>query len=161
MSTLYELTGEYIMLAEMLADEEEENQVILDTLEAIEGEFEEKAENYAKIIKMLEADSKAIKGEIERLSKRKQSLEKRGEMIKQSLENAMRATGKTKFQTLLFHFHISKNGGKAPILLTGEVPEEYRKPGEANLTAIREALEAGEKLSFATVGERGESLKIR
>ena len=161
MSTLYELTGEYILLAEMLSDEEEENQVILDTLEAIEGEFEEKAENYAKIIKMLEADSKAIKEEIDRLMKRKQSLEKRGEMIKQTLENAMKATGKTKFQTLLFRFNISKNGGKTPILITGEVPEEYRKPGEANMAAIREALEAGEKLTFATMGERGESLKIR
>lgn len=161
MSTLYELTGEYLQLCDMLSDEEENNQVILDTLEAIDGELEDKADNYAKLVKNLEADAKAIKTEIERLTQRKQSLEKRADMIKQTLENSMRATGKTKFKTLLFSFNISKNGGKAPLLLTGEVPEEYRKPGEPDSQRIREALETGEKLNFAAIGERGESLRIK
>lgn len=161
MSTLYELTGEYLQLCDMLSDEEENNQVILDTLEAIDGELEDKADNYAKLVKNLEADAKAIKTEIERLTQRKQSLEKRADMIKQTLENSMRATGKTKFKTLLFSFNISKNGGKAPLLLTGEVPEEYRKPGEPDNQRIREALETGEKLNFAAIGERGESLRIK
>lgn len=161
MSTLYELTGEYLQLCDMLSDEEENNQVILDTLEAIDGELEDKADNYAKLVKNLEADAKAIKTEIERLTQRKQSLENRADMIKQTLENSMRATGKTKFKTLLFSFNISKNGGKAPLLLTGEVPEEYRKPGEPDNQRIREALEIGEKLNFAAIGERGESLRIK
>lgn len=161
MSTLYELTGEYLQLCDMLSDEEENNQVILDTLEAIDGELEDKADNYAKLVKNLEADAKAIKTEIERLTQRKQSLENRADMVKRTLENSMRATGKTKFKTLLFSFNISKNGGKAPLLLTGEVPEEYRKPGEPDNQRIREALETGEKLNFAAIGERGESLRIK
>ena len=57
MSTLYEITGDYLRLLEML--EEEENidpQAFADTLDGIDGEFEIKADNYARIIKELWAE---------------------------------------------------------------------------------------------------------
>lgn len=52
MSTLYEITGDYLRLLEMLEEEESiDPQAFNDTLEGIEGEFEIKADNYARIIK--------------------------------------------------------------------------------------------------------------
>lgn len=161
MSTLYKLTEEYLQLLDMLSDEEENNQTILDTLEAIDGELEDKADNYAKLIKNMKADADGIQVEIDRLTRRKQSLENRAKMIKQSLENSMRVTGKTKFKTLLFSFFISKNGGQTEIEIKGEVPPEYLKPGEPDKKKIREVLKAGTRLEFAEFKERGESLKIR
>lgn len=51
MNTLYELTGQYLELLEMLEnDDGTEEQVIRDTLEGIDGELEIKADNYAEII---------------------------------------------------------------------------------------------------------------
>ena len=51
MSNLYQLTSNYETVLNMLYDEEIDEQMILDTLEAIEGEIEDKADGYAKIIK--------------------------------------------------------------------------------------------------------------
>ena len=55
MSNLYELTNNYETLLNMLYDEDADEEMILDTLESIEGEIEDKADGYAKIIRELEA----------------------------------------------------------------------------------------------------------
>lgn len=61
MSNIYELTSNYEHLLNMLYDEDVDEQAILDTLESIEGDIEDKADGYAKIIKELEAKQKFIK----------------------------------------------------------------------------------------------------
>ena len=43
MSSIYELTGEYMELMDMLEDEEVDEQTIIDTLEALDGEIKNKA----------------------------------------------------------------------------------------------------------------------
>ena len=49
MSTLYEITGDYLRMLEMLEEEESiDPQAFKDTLDGIEGEFEIKADNYAR-----------------------------------------------------------------------------------------------------------------
>ena len=59
MSTLYEITGQYLELLDMLQNSDDiEGEILKDTLEGIEGELEVKAENYAKIIKELTLDAK-------------------------------------------------------------------------------------------------------
>ena len=47
---LYEIEQQWEEIFEMLADDEIDEEMIFDTLESIEGEFEDKADNYAKII---------------------------------------------------------------------------------------------------------------
>ena len=88
------------------------------------------------------------------------------ERMKEHLQAAMEATGKTKFKTKLFSFGIQKNGGKAPLILDTEdyehLPEGMRKiTYEPDNTAIREYLEAGNTLEWAHIGERGYSLRIK
>ena len=48
----------------MMEDPELDPQTLADTMEAVEGELEIKAENYAKVMKNLEADVAGIKAEI-------------------------------------------------------------------------------------------------
>ena len=67
MSTLYELTGNYVTLMDMLDDPEVDPITLMDTLDAVEGELDEKAENYGRIIRNLEAEAKALNCEIIRL----------------------------------------------------------------------------------------------
>lgn len=166
MSTLYELTGDYETLLHMLFDEEEDEQCILDTLEGIEGEIEAKADGYAKVIRNMEASVDGIKEEQERLGRRRKMIEGNISRMKKYLFDAMKFTGKTKFKTDLFSFSIAKNGGKQPLELftddADRVPEAFRKQiTEIDKEAVREALEKGEKLEFAALKERGESLRIR
>lgn len=162
MSNLYQLTNDYETVLNMLYDENVDEQMILDTLEAIEGEIEDKADNYAKIIKELEAKQNARKEEAKRLTESAKVFENRVKALKSNLFNSMKATGKTKFATDLFSFNIAKNGGKQTLTIDGEVPEEYTKTITENDTdKIRQALEKGEKLTFAHFEPRGESLRIK
>ena len=64
---LYELTEQYDGVMNLLYDGETDEQTILDTLESIEGEIEDKADNYAKIIKTMTAEAEAIKSEEDRI----------------------------------------------------------------------------------------------
>ena len=61
MSTLYQITGEYLNLLDM-ADEEDE--AFLDTLESIQGEIEEKAESYVVVMKEMDASIAKYDAEI-------------------------------------------------------------------------------------------------
>ena len=159
---IYELTGNYEHLLNMLYDKDVDEQAILDTLESIEGDIEDKADGYAKIIKELEAQSKARKEEAKRLTESAQTIDNRIKMLKSNLFNCMKITGKTKFTTNLFSFNIVKNGGKLPLTIDGEVPKEYTKTVIENDTSkIRQALENGENLPFAHLEPRGERLSIR
>ncbi len=160
MSNLYELTNNYDTVLNMLYEENIDEQMILDTLEGIEGEIEDKADNYAKIIKELLGDAKKIKEEKQRLDVRQKSFENRAKFLKDNLQNTMKEIGKTKFKTELFSFSIAKNGGKQGLTIDGDVPDSFKKL-ETDKDKIREALEEGQELPFAHLEPRGESLRIR
>ena len=162
MSSLYELTNNYETVLNMLYDENIDEQMILDTLESIDGEIEDKADGYAKIIKELEDKRDARKAEAKRLTDNATLFDNRIKRLKQNLFNTMKQTGKTNFSTNLFTFRIQKNGGKRALTIDGEVPKEYTKTIIENDTEkIRQALESGEKLPFAHLEAQGESLRIK
>ena len=162
MSNLYELTNNYETVLNMLYDEDTDEQMILDTLESIEGEIEDKADGYAKIIKELEAKRDARKAEAKRLTDSVSVFDNRIKSLKQNLFSTMKQTGKTKFATDLFSFNIVKNGGKQSLTIDGEVPKEYTKTITENDTdKIRQALEEGKELPVAHLEPRGESLRIK
>ena len=145
MANLYELTGDFLTLMDMLEDEECDEQCIMDTLESVEYEIEEKADGYAKIIKSLESDIEGLSKETDRLTARKKTYENRIKWLKQNLEMCMRATGKKKFTTDLFSFGIQKNGGKRKLVIDVDVenvPEQYRikQPDAIDGDWIREYL---------------------
>ncbi len=162
---LYELTSEFLQLQQMLEDPDMDSQLLADTMEAIEGEIEWKADNYAKVIKNMEASIDAIKKEQERLSNKKSILEGSIQRLKDNLQNAMYATGKTKFKTDLFSFNIQKNGGSLPVIVdveTEKLPDDLVIVSEKpDLKAIAKYIEETGDVTYAHFGERGESLRIK
>ena len=166
MSSMYKLTSDYEAVLQMVYDDERDEQTIIDTLEAIEGAIEDKADGYAMIIKSLDADAKGIDAEIKRLQSRKQTLSNRAERLKRQLEDTMRSTGKTKFDTLLFGFRLQKSGGKRALVLDCEpnqLPLCLQKVTvAANNDAIRQLLEqAGtEANQYAHLAPQSEGLRI-
>lgn len=159
--SLYQMSQEWEDVFDKLLDPEIPEEAVFDTIEMIEADMDIKAENYGKIIRSMEGDSSALREEIQRLQKRKKSLDSRADMLKQRLFDAMKATGRLEIKTNLFTFSIQGNGGLRPVDLTDAVPTEWLKPGEPDIKRIRESLEAGNVLPFATLGERGEGLRIR
>lgn len=162
MSTLYELTEAYQELLSMALDPETNPEALADTMEAIDGEIEVKADGYAKVMRNLEADASAIKAEIARLTERKKSIETNIDRMKRALESSMRATGKTKFKTTLFSFGIQKNVPSVSILDESKIPEQFLIPQSPKIDkrAIMAALKDGEHYEWAEVVQT-ESLRIR
>jgi hypothetical protein len=166
MSSLYQLTETYDVVLNMFYDEEADEQTILDTLEGIEGEFEDKADNYAKLIKTIKYDAEIIRAEIERLRTRLTTMENHAQHLKDTLEANMKQIGKTKFKTPLFSFNIQKNGGLQPLKLdvmdVNTIPKDYLIPQDPlpNNEKIRELLTT-QQVAWAHLEPRGESLRIR
>ena len=161
MSTLYELTDEYLKLLEMAEDPDVDEEAFQDTLEGLDGEIEIKADGYAKIIKQLELNVEGCAAEIGRLQNVKKVYENNVSRIKASLEKAMRETGKVKFKTNLFSFGIKKNPASLVIDDDHAIPPEYIIiEQKANKTAIKQAIKKGETFDWARL-EQSESLNIR
>ena len=162
--TLYELTDELMTLAEMMEDADTEEQVLLDTIEAVGGEYDAKIENYCKLIKNLDAESNALKEESKRLASRQKTIDGNIARLKAFMMESMKQTGRSDAGGLL-RARIAKNGGVLPLIMSAspeELPQEFQKVTiEANNEAIRKALDEGQELEFAQYGERGESLRIK
>lgn len=158
--TLYELTGQYLELLDMAEDVDAET--LADTLEAIGGEIEDKADNYAKVIRNIEGDVQKVKSEIDRLTAKKQTMENNVRRIKESLQASMMATGKTKFKTQLFSFGIQKNPASVQIKEGAKVPAQFYKQPEPVLdkTALKNYLKENGAQDYAELVQT-ESLRIR
>lgn len=161
---IYELTDQYRLLeqAMLLNPESEELEA---EFSKISDSIENKADNYAKIIKNFEADMNAIDNEIERLKERKSMFKNNISRMKENLMWSMKETGRTKFKTELFSFGVVKNGGKAPLKMMvkpEELPEELTTVTvSANNDAIRKYIEETGDLTYAYIEDRGEHLNIR
>jgi hypothetical protein len=151
-----------MLLAE---DPDTDPQAFADTLEGIEGELEDKADNYAKVIRSLEADAAACDAEAKRLRAKKQTIENNIKRMKGALQYAMQTTGKVKFKTPLFSFGIRKNPASVVIdaVNVRDFPEEFIIESEPILDkkALKDALKAGEDLTGLCHLEQSESLSIR
>ena len=164
---IYDLTNEYINLLALAEDPEVDLEELSTAMEEISGEIEDKADGYAFVVQRINSDIDSISAEIKRLQERKKVFESRAERIKETLMKSMNAIGRKKIQTATHTFTVAKNGGKIPVVISpfataNDIPDEFRSVKyDFNKDAIREALEAGEILDFAELGERGESLRIK
>lgn len=171
---LYELTGQFLELLNMFEDDEVDEQIIMDTLEGVECEIEEKADNYAKIIKNLQMDIEGMEKENNRLKARQKTFENRIKWLKENLKTCMELTGKRKFTTELFSFNIQKNGGKRKLVVDVDVenlPKEFRisQPDIVNGDALRDYLkdngydgqDGSLHCEWCHLEPQGEGLRIR
>ena len=162
MAKLYEIVGElqdFVTANEGLEDE----QAYKDTLEALQGELNDKVSQWGRCIRNLEAERDAIKAEADRLAKRAQTLDKRVTHMKETLLMYMKAAGVTEAGDTIIKAKI-RTASTAPLIVDippEEVPEEYRKTIiEVDKPAIKDAIKHGKEFTWAHMGERSEFIKI-
>lgn len=162
MSTMYELTDNFMAVLEMASDPEIPPEAIADTLEGIEGEIELKAQSYTIIIKELEGEAVKLKTEETRLLSKRKSLENNIKRIKDNLFNAMKITGKEKFKTDLFSFGIQKSPAKLVIDDSSLIPEKYyvEQAPKLDEQRLKSDLKSGIECEYAHL-EQGEHVRIR
>jgi hypothetical protein len=165
MSTLYELTADFMMLLEMAEDPDTDPVAFEDTMEALGLEIEDKADGYAKVIRQLEGNIAACKAEIQRLKTAATVMENNIKRMKENLQDTMEVTGKRKFKTPLFSFNIQKN---PPSLVldavdTNNIPGEYLIPQEPKVDTakLKNDIKAGKDLDGIAHLESGYSLRIK
>ena len=163
MAKLYEIVAElqdFVTANEGLEDE----QAYRDTLEGLQGELDDKVSQWARCIKNLEGERDAIKAEGDRLTKRARSIDNEVKHMKDTLLMYLKAAGVSKAGDAVIKASIVKNGGQAPLeidLIPVDLPEDFQKITiDADKEAIRAALEGGQQLEWARIGERGEHVKI-
>lgn len=164
MSTLYELTSDYLELLNLLEDPDGDPQAIEDTLEGLDYEIELKADGYAKIIAQLDADASAVDAETKRLQTRKKRMRNSRDRLKKALAGAMIATGKRKIKTELFSFSIRKTPARVVIDEQYEnLPEKYLIPQDPKIDRdkIKDDIKAGKDLSGIAHLEQDETVSIR
>lgn len=132
---LVDLVGEWKQVAEMSLDPEVDQQVIADTLEAIEGEIEVKAVGYAKVIRKIEFEKAAIsarkayvKDILKELTAMEDNCDNRVNWLKENLKAGMIAVGKEKFKTDTLSFNVRGAGGKQKLEKVEEkVPDNFKR----------------------------------
>lgn len=131
MSTIYEITDDVLALIQMM-EEDPENEVIKDTLEALSGELDVKAESYCKVIAEFKAKEDALASAIDSLSQKKQSVTANIDRLKKALFESMKATGKEKIKGDLFYLYI-KNNAESLDQVPDKLPEKYMVPQEPKI----------------------------
>ena len=166
--------GNYIgddgeIITDLEALRESYRQAWFDTLTAIEGEFDAKAENIAVYIKNMSAEVKALKAEEDALKRRRLAFEKSVERMKAYLLGSMHATGRLKIDMPRARLSIRKNAESLVITDNAAFIEwaqahnndllKYAPP-EICKTDAKKLVQAGERLPFVHL-TRTESLTIK
>ena len=168
-TTLYSLTEEYCRLMEMAEDPDIEEDVFKDTLDALRGDLEHKAESYACVIANLKVKLGAIEGEMEAIKKEHDrlkafhdSIEGNIERMKTSLIGSMRATNNQKLKTNRFTLWIQQTTPAVIIDDKEAISSKYMVPQDPKVdkTAIGKDLKAGVKIPWAHL-ESHDSLRIK
>jgi len=146
MSSLFILKDNYKQIYDLIAEQEDE-QILKDTLNSINDALEDKADGYVAVIKSLETDNNAIDEEIKRLKQRKTSNENGIKRLKETLQQVMEETGKEKFKTALNSYSIANNPPSLEVKDKNIVPKEFFTEQEPKLNkkellkAVKEGLE--------------------
>ena len=109
MSTLYDITNEYIEILMDCQNQEELSDELIDKLESINETFDEKANNVALVIEELKADCGKINNEIDRLNSRLTVKVKSLRKLEAYLRDKMVYVGKNKVETPIHTISIRKS----------------------------------------------------
>ena len=161
MSNLFELKDNYQQVYDLIAEQEDE-QILKDTLASINDAIEEKADGYVAVIKSLDADNNAIDEEIKRLRQRKSSNQKGVKRLKESLQEVMEQTGKEKFKTSLNSYSIANNPPSLDVIDETLIPKQYyveQKP-KLDKKELLKAVKGGLELKGVEL-KQSRSLRVR
>ena len=174
MTSLYEITHELARLDAALqaaggdVSDGSAGETIAKFAKEYEWQLEGKVDAYGKYWQGMKTQIEGIAAEIERLSKRKQTLNNNIEKLKSLAKEGMEIRGVNKLEGKLFTISIQKNGGAPPLIyktVVDALPEHLCKPPvrEPDAKTIRQLIEAGDAVAiqFAAIGEAGYSVRIK
>lgn len=158
---LYEIAETYNRFVQAVEDGEVPEECIEDTLEAIQGELEDKVDNIACLIKTLNAETAAMKEEKKNLEARMKSKANLAEKLKAYVSETMRNSGINKIETVRNKLSFRKSTSLfienedefiAMAITENEMLLRYAKP-EINKDVVKDYLKNGVVIPGAEMKE--------
>ena len=162
---LYEIEQNYLSALDLFTDPEVDipPETVADTLEAITGEFQEKAIAVAAFAKQMEAEANAIKQVEESMAKRRRSLEARAHWLLDYVKTGMELLSQKKISSTWFVLSIQKNPVAVDVYNADTIPDEFKHTVieiKIDKTAIKSALGLGREIPGARLTQ-GTRLAIK
>ncbi|AGU85007.1 TPA: siphovirus Gp157 family protein [Neisseria gonorrhoeae] len=159
--TLYRCAADVQAALDYYFDSETERE---DTLEAVIGQFEVKAQSVIAYIKNQEITEKMLEGHIRRMTGKLKAVKAQNQSLKDYLARNMQAAGITEIKADDGTFKASFRKSEAVVILDeAQIPAEFMREAvktEPDKTAIRKAIESGRQVAGAKIEGR-KNLQIR
>ncbi|AKP11951.1 siphovirus Gp157 family protein [Neisseria gonorrhoeae] len=159
--TLYRCAADVQAALDYYFDSETERE---DTLEAVIGQFEVKAQSVIAYIKNQEITEKMLEGHIGRMTGKLKAVKAQNQSLKDYLARNMQAAGITEIKADDGTFKASFRKSEAVVILDeAQIPAEFMREAvktEPDKTAIRKAIESGRQVAGAKIEGR-KNLQIR
>lgn len=159
MTALYKIANQYAELSNSDMDAE----MIADTLEGIEGEFEDKLENIMGAIKNLEAESEMLKTESKNLAERAKSAQNKADSMKQYIIKSLMTMDKKSMSAGVHKVTVVKPRASVDIIDANKLPAEfveYKTTVQPDKKLIMDKLKLGEEVSGAQIKIGNPTLKV-
>ena len=170
MPKLYELVSDFLLLYDIDPDDPEcgiPEEVLIDTLEALEMDLNDKLINIGRLVKSLKADAEALRNEERRLANRRRAIERRIENLTAYAMNALVSTGKSRVDDHTVKLALRNNPESVHVLdllalknnpLVPWKPFKYTED-DLNKTELKELLQHGTLIAGVEL-RRKQSLSI-
>lgn len=168
--SLFNISDDLEKLNELLdetSDDVRQQELLNEWFVQLGTERDRKLDDYAALMSEMLTRAEIRKSEAKRMMELAQKDEQRARILKERLKWFFETHQLKTIETSRYRLSLAKNGGKTPLIIKpgispGQLPQRFQTVSiEPNTDAIRTALEAGEDLDFATLGERGTSLRIK
>lgn len=151
---LYEIAVAYREDAHRLADLDLPAEVVTDTLDAMAGDLEVKAQNVVMFARDLQATAAAIKDAEEQMAKRRKAIENRARHLLDYVHGCMETAEVQRIECPHFRLAIQAKPPSVDVYEPGLLPAQYMRTPEApppspDKKAIADAIKAGEEVPGA------------
>ena len=165
MNSLFDIVGEFEQLYEMAtSDEEQAEQVFIDTLDSLKGELTEKASGYVAVMNRLQMEQDKADEIVKRYTAIRNARKNAIARMKDACMWACENLGVTEIDAGDMTIQVKNNGGQLPIIIEEgkEVPQNLCKVTiEPDKSLIREYLKDHPDCEFARIGERGKHIEVK
>lgn len=173
--TLFQISDDLLALEDLLSEvggdvtDEQAEEAIMNWFAELGDDRDEKLDGYVTLIAEFEARAEMRKREAQRIAARARVDESSVDRLKERLKVFFQVMGLKTVETDLHRITLANNGGKLPLVLQGAyetdatlLPDEFQKKiVTPDKDLIRKKLEAGEMLEFASLGDRGQGIRIK
>lgn len=161
---LYEISEEYRELLSLVDSEELTADMVADTLDAMDSEFENKARQCVAVLKEIEGAAMVAKNEADRLLNLAKSYNNSADRMKDYIRSNMEATNKEKLDLGIFKLTLKKPTQIVFVEDEAKVPDDYWRvipeTRQIDKRALLEALKNG-PINGAHVADGKRALLIK